>query len=117
MKGEIIKILPKAYSRNGNEYIRVMIRLENMNIAFTDLCEDFRNFKNWKHFLKVGNRIAGLELIRKDKINADSLIYVPAQKLAGHWEQKPNGNMAWVVDGYKEEKSLPKISLKQTKLI
>jgi hypothetical protein len=115
MKGEIIKIMPEAYSRNGNTFTRVMIKLSNMDIAFADLCPDYRNFKNWKPYLKVGTRLAGLDLISKKKVNADSLIYLPDQKRLGHWEEnKETNTMKWVDDNFIEEKNrLNKLDIKQ----
>lgn len=72
MIAEITKILPAEKSANGNNYVRVMFRLDGGGFAKTDLCPDYRNFKRWRTALKVGNRLGNLIMRKSDCIDADS---------------------------------------------
>jgi len=123
MRGEIIKIHPLKYGKDGNAYHRVEFDIwdkdkKKTTWAKTDLVEGYRNFKRWVRFLKVGTRLKGLELKREGEINADCWPELFEQKRLGHWEKLPDGNMAWIEDSQAEEmRRMNKIKLKQPKLI
>lgn len=73
--GAIIRILPVRKSRNGNTYQRLIFRLEDQRIAFTDLCEQFMNYGRWKSLLSIGKELRGLRVSvmgKHLKVNADS---------------------------------------------
>lgn len=78
MIGIVTKIHEKKVSRNGNDYIRVEFDLDNGQWAKTDLCPDFRNYKNWLPVLVngVGTKVYDLEMRRINEVNADSKIFV-----------------------------------------
>lgn len=117
MKGEIKKIHPYKYSADGEPYYRVEFTLENSSWAKTDLVPSFRNYKQWTPFLRVGVRLKGLELRRPKEINADCIPELFLPKRSGHWEERPNGTMAWVEDSKAEEMAkVEKIQLKQLNL-
>lgn len=98
MKGEIIKIHPLKYGRDGEPFYRVEFTLEDGGWAKTDLCTNYRNWKHWQWLLKKGQQLTNLELRRPGEINADCMPDIYVAKRSGHWEQMPNGNMAWIND-------------------
>jgi hypothetical protein len=69
---EIIKILPITKSVNGNNYIRVEMKDQLGNFYKTDLCPNYRNYKRWKKFLKVGTLIKHLIIKDEKTVDADS---------------------------------------------
>lgn len=70
---EIIKILQTKQSRNGNAYLRVEFLDEAGKFWKTDLCPDYRNWRQWKNLLKVGNHLGNLRKKDENTIDADSM--------------------------------------------
>lgn len=80
MTGEVLKIHPLQTSRNGNSFIRITFTLFGGKWAKTDVCPNFRNYKNWKPVIEkgVGTKVTGLNW-RNEKageINADSPVMI-----------------------------------------
>ena len=76
MIGKIIKIHPLKVSRNNNIFRRIEFELENGDWAKTDICPDFRNYKNWTQILTskepIGEEYAGLKLRKSGEVDGDS---------------------------------------------
>ena len=76
MIGKIIKIHPLKVSRNNNIFRRIEFELEDGNWAKTDICPDYRNYKNWTCVLNskdaLGEEYGGLKLRRKGEVDGDS---------------------------------------------
>jgi len=73
--GAIIRILPVRKSRNGNNYQRIIFKLEDKRVAFTDLCEQYMNYGRWKPLLVIGKELKSLRVSimgKTLKVNADS---------------------------------------------
>ena len=74
MKATISKIHPPKLSANGDTtFIRVEFILEDGTWAKTDLCKNYRNFKNWEGLGVVGQVLTNLKLKSKNEIDADSV--------------------------------------------
>jgi len=73
MTGTITKISPYKKSRNSNSYLMVEFKMaKDGSWARTFLCPDYRNWKNWKKLIRVGNILTGLQMKSADMIDADS---------------------------------------------
>jgi len=88
MNGEITKIDQWKESRNEDtNYARIGIKLESGTYVMTDICSNYRNYRNWADILVagVGTKVDGLKyMVYKDgqidlgKINADSPVKIIA---------------------------------------
>jgi hypothetical protein len=74
MTGEVKKIHQIKVSSNGNLYRRIEFLLDNGNWAKTDICPDYRNYKNWAGVLQHGEGItvSGLRIRRTHEVDGDS---------------------------------------------
>jgi len=118
MKGSIIKILPKRFSRNGGTFTRVNFKMEDGSFAQTDLVDSYRNVARWRNLLRVGINLDGLLLKGKNKVNADSFPREIKVGVKQEWKSMPDGSM-FLVDVVEEINPLPKLEpeLIQPKLI
>ena len=76
MIGKITKIHEPQQTPGGHYFFQrinfKMIRDDGSTYwAKTDLCPSFRNWKNWKDLLKIGNTLGGLEMKNSTTIDAD----------------------------------------------
>lgn len=89
MQGVITHINPSKVGRNVPvNYYRVTFRLENGTRAVTDLCEQWRNFKHWRQWLKVGVILSNLHYLdgSNTNLNADfKPVFVNKTDAPGHW--------------------------------
>ena len=79
MKARLKNIDPLKVSRNGLiEYRRLYFELENGQWAVTDVVPTYNNYQRWSPIIAagIGVEIEGVELIGKDKINADSPVKI-----------------------------------------
>ncbi len=86
MKAKIKQIMYPRFSRNGDVFFqRIKLQMEDGSFAMTDLVSTFRNFKWWEPVIKAGTGtvIGGVFLKDgyKDKVNADSQIYIIQETL------------------------------------
>ena len=89
MRAVITKIdTPKKSFNGGYIFQRVRFKLEDGKWAKTDLCPTFRNYKNWKPLLDLGEgtEIKGLRVkggVRVMTIDADSdvSLYSPPEEI------------------------------------
>ena len=78
MIGKITKIHnPKQSYNGGYTFQRIDLKLEDGRWAKTDLCPNFRNYRNWKQLIDkgVGTEVQGLRIkggVRVMTIDADS---------------------------------------------
>ena len=74
MTAEIRKIHPIKVSTNGNLYRRIEFILDGYEWARTDICPDYRNYKNWAGVLCAGEGITvwGLRMRRTHEVDGDS---------------------------------------------
>lgn len=74
MRAKIIKIHPPKQSRFENVYIRIEFLLENGEWAKSDIVTSYRNYKNWKPFIAIGEGsfLDNVKLRRKGEVDADS---------------------------------------------
>ena len=61
-------------THHANEFIRLTFKLENDKWAKTDVCPDYRNYKNWAGVLCAGEGItvSGLRMRRTHEVDGDS---------------------------------------------
>ena len=71
---KVLKIHPAKKGRNGNIFIRIEFLTNDSKWLKTDICPNFRNYKNWVPVLKAGvdTVLSGLFLKRPDEVDADS---------------------------------------------
>jgi hypothetical protein len=74
IQGEIRKIQNKVSPVNDCQYHRIHLKGNDGQHYMTDIVPGFRNYKQWKPLLKVGNVLAGLEILSPGKIDADSKV-------------------------------------------
>ncbi len=94
MTAKLKKMDMPKYSRNGNVcFRRLYFELEDGNFAVTDLVPSFRNFKWWEPVIKsgIGTVIGGVFLKDgyKDKINADSQVFIVQEPLVKNHTSLP----------------------------
>lgn len=84
MKGIVRTILPLKPAKNaymsgyGKRYTRVTFKMEDGKWAKTDLCPEYRNFRNWTKILKAGEGIVveGLTFKKAGEVDADSPVFI-----------------------------------------
>lgn len=86
MTAKLKKMDTPKYSRNGKVcFQRLYFELEDGSWAATDLVPSYRNYKWWEPVIKsgIGTEIGGIFLKDgyRDKINADSQVYIVQEPL------------------------------------
>jgi hypothetical protein len=80
MLAEIIKIEEGKPSKKSEKFIQVNFKFEDKSFGMTFLVENYRNFKRWKRFLKVGNILANLKILKEKDgvkiVDADSFPFL-----------------------------------------
>ena len=83
-------------SRNGGKFLIIFFKTEDGKWLKTNLVKSYRNFKQWKPLLRVGNILEGLVLIDKETVDAD---WIPI--LREHpelsWEEEKLWNLSKTV--------------------
>ncbi len=95
MTAKLKKMDQPKYSRNGKVcFQRLYFELEDGSWAATDLVPSYRNYKWWEPVIKsgIGTEIGGVFLKEsyRDKINADSQVYILQAPLLKQPQSEPD---------------------------
>ena len=75
---DIKKTRGRGISKFAQKFIRVTFKMDDGSWAKTDVCPEYRNYRNWKLPLRsgVGTVIEGLNYRRSGEVNADSPVSI-----------------------------------------
>lgn len=79
MKGRITSIDEPKLSRNNDvAFRRIHLILETGEYVMTDIVSTYRNYRHWEPIIEsgVGTYVGGIRLKDKDKVDADSVVYI-----------------------------------------